>query len=126
MLIKDKKIYLICLCVCVVTMILGIVGINIGKVKMIVGVASFLYIVSIVLGILLGSMRTYMDFIKWVFRKKEYYFFALSIRAFFIFGVLKVFWRVMNVFGGLVFCLMIPAVSSGIAYLKYQDELNKL
>lgn len=120
MLIKNKKIYLICLLACAVTMILGMLLSNVEAVK---GLGDVLYTISMVLGVVVGSMRTYMEFLKWVFRKKEHKLVALSIIAFIFKWFFKIWFMLVAVAVGFGVCLGLPAVAGAICYLRHKDEL---
>lgn len=118
--IKNKKIYMICLIACIATMALGLI---LSGIEMVSGLGDVLYAISWILGLLVGSMKTYMDFLKWVFRKKESRLVALSIPAFIIKWYFKLCWWLIAVTCGLVICLMLPAFSGVIAFFRYKDEL---
>ena len=120
MLIKNKKIYLICLLVCAVAMVLGLLLSSIDAVS---GLGDFLYGISCVLGILIGSMRTYLDFLKWTFRKKETKLVALSVFAFIFKWFFKIWWIMIAVGCGFGLCLAFPAVSAAICYFRHKDDL---
>ena len=118
--IKNKKIYMICLIACIGAMVLGYL---LSNVNVLSGFGGVLYMLSCVLGIVLGSMRVYKDFLKWVFRKKETSLVALSIPAFIIKWYFKLCWWLIAVTCGFVLCLALPGISGAIAYLRYKDEL---
>lgn len=121
MLIKNKKIYLICFSVCCVTMVLGLVLSELqGAIR---SIGDFLYTLSCIIGILLGSLRVYKDFLKWVFRKKENRIIPLSIVSIICMIVLKICILIFAVSIGLTVCLALPAFSCAIAFYKYRDEL---
>ena len=121
MIIKNAKVYKICLVVCVAAMVIGMILQNIRGFAELVGDA--IYVTSWILGVLLGAMRLYKDMVKWSLRKKEKGVVILSLPLLFFTWFLKLWWISIVVLVGFIICLMLPAVSAPIAFFRYRNEL---
>ena len=120
MIIKNKKTYMICLLVCVAMNVLGML---LPCIKALAGLGDVLNILSWVLGIVVGSMRTYKEWLKYVFRKKDSRIIGISIMAIFFLWWIKLCWWIFAIGIGFVVCLALPVVSATLAYIRHKDEL---
>lgn len=120
MMIKNKKVYMIFLIACLVTSVLGIILLNI---KATTNVGEIVYLISCILGIFVGTLRMFIDYLKKVLRKKETRLVALSIPAFIIKWYFKLCWIFIVAGLGVFIFLLVPLGSAIGAYITYKNEL---
>lgn len=126
--IKNAKVYKICLIVTVLTNILAIImAITLQNVENFLSFLGILfYMISIVGGIGCGSLRIIGAIIKNMFSKKEKTGISLvifSLPFLICKWILKIWIKFVCLVCAIVFPVILPCISAPIAFYKYKDEL---